>query len=111
MWLMPSKHWSVCPSGDLCRLRSTRTPSCGSAGIAHTDENGIVHEQTAVAARSMTEINIRFGPLCGFKSDMSRGPRSSKSCHLQCSKPVPLFDYFVRMQQERFWNREAECFR
>jgi hypothetical protein len=59
----------------------------------------------------MTEINIRFGPLCGFKSDMSRGPRSSKSCHLQCSKPVPLFDYFVRMQQERFWNREAECFR
>ena len=24
-------------------------------GIAHTDEEGIVHEQTAVAARSMTE--------------------------------------------------------
>jgi hypothetical protein len=42
-------------------------------GIAHTDEDGIVHEQTAVAARSMTEIKVRFGPLCGLKSNMSRG--------------------------------------
>jgi len=46
-------------------------------GIAHTDEEGIVHEQTAVAARSMTEIKVRFGPLCGLKSDISRGPRSA----------------------------------
>jgi len=29
-------------------------------GIAHTDEEGIVHEQTAVAARSMTGINVRL---------------------------------------------------
>ena len=45
--------------------------------IARTDEDGIVHEQTAIAARSMTEINVLFGSLCGLKSDISRGPRSA----------------------------------
>ena len=48
MWLMPSKHWSVRPSGDLCLVQKL-------VEIAHTDEDGIVHEQTAIAARSMTE--------------------------------------------------------
>jgi hypothetical protein len=47
MWLMPSKHWSVRPSGDLCLVQKL-------VEIAHTDEDGIVHEQTAIAARSMT---------------------------------------------------------
>ena len=28
-------------------------------------------------------INVRFGPLCGLKSDISRGPRSAKSCREQ----------------------------
>ena len=36
--------------------------------IAHTDEDGIVHEQTAIAARSMTEtflnrLSMRIGRL------------------------------------------------
>jgi hypothetical protein len=26
-------------------------------------------------------INVRFDPLCGLKSDISRGPRSAKSGH------------------------------
>jgi hypothetical protein len=25
-------------------------------------------------------INVRFGPLCGLKSDISRGPRSAPTC-------------------------------
>jgi hypothetical protein len=40
MRLMPSKHWSFCPSGDLCLVQKL-------VEIAHTDEDGIVHEQTA----------------------------------------------------------------
>jgi hypothetical protein len=28
-------------------------------------------------------INVRFGPLCGLKSDISRGPRSAISCREQ----------------------------
>jgi hypothetical protein len=31
MWLMPSKHWSVRPSGDLCLVQKL-------VEIAHTDE-------------------------------------------------------------------------
>jgi hypothetical protein len=43
MWLMPSKHWSVRPSGDLCLVQKL-------VEIAHTDEDGIVHEQTAIGS-------------------------------------------------------------
>ena len=39
-------------------------------------------------------FNVRFGPLCGLKSDISRGPRSAMSRHMRCSKKI-LFDYFV----------------
>jgi hypothetical protein len=47
MRLMPSKHWKVRQSGDLCRLQSTRTPFVQKlVEIAHTDQDGIVHEQT-----------------------------------------------------------------
>lgn len=33
----------------------------------------------ALAAESTTEMNVRFGPLCGHKSDISRGPRGARS--------------------------------
>src|SRR5262249_59956140 len=29
---------------------------------------------------------VRFGPLCGLKSDISQGPRSATRRHMQCSK-------------------------
>jgi hypothetical protein len=28
-----------------------------------------------------------FGPPCGLRSDISRGSRRAKSCHVRCSKP------------------------
>src|SRR5262245_51670006 len=31
-------------------------------------------------------INVRFAPLCGLKSDISRGPKSAVSRHMQRSK-------------------------
>ena len=85
---MPSKHWSVRPSGDLCRLRSTTTPSCRSlVEIAHTDEDGIVHEQTVIAARSMTETFLnRLSiadrcPLSPHKRRKSEHFLTAASCH------------------------------
>jgi hypothetical protein len=42
MWLMPSKHWSVRPSGVLCRLHSTKNATVQKlVEIAHTDDDGI----------------------------------------------------------------------
>jgi hypothetical protein len=85
---MPSKHWSVRPSGDLCRLRSTTAPSCRSlVEIAHTDEDGIVHEQTVIAARSMTETFLnRLSiadrcPLSPHKRRKSGYFLTAASCH------------------------------
>jgi hypothetical protein len=31
-------------------------------------------------------INVRFGPLCGLKSDISRGPRSAMNGVMHCNK-------------------------
>jgi hypothetical protein len=33
-------------------------------------------------------INVRFGPLCGLKSDMSRGRRSANRDLTRCSKQL-----------------------
>jgi hypothetical protein len=66
--------------------------------IAHTDEDGIVHEQTAIAARSMTEtflnrlsgacthkstvrqslIDVRLGPTSGAKAEFPNRPFGRK---------------------------------
>jgi len=31
-------------------------------------------------------INVRFGPICGLKPDIPRGPRSARTGLMQCSK-------------------------
>jgi hypothetical protein len=44
------------------------------------------HVTAAVAdAATARLINVRFGPLCGLKSDISQGPRSART-GLICSK-------------------------
>jgi hypothetical protein len=35
-----------------------------------------------VTVRNSDLINARFGPLCGRKSDISRGPRSARKRHM-----------------------------
>ena len=41
-------------------------------------------------------INVRFGPLCGLKSDISRGPRSAISCREQMQQMKwRLFAYSI----------------
>ena len=36
-------------------------------------------------------IDVRYGALCGLKSDISRGPRSANNELMQCSKKGSLF--------------------
>jgi hypothetical protein len=36
-------------------------------------------------------INVRIGPLCGLKSDISRGQRSANSSLSRCGKPTDHF--------------------
>jgi hypothetical protein len=62
-----------------------RTPSCRRDRGYRPGR--IVHEQTAVAARSMTEINIRFGPLCG----LSRNAQTTVNVRKSGSLAVKLF--------------------
>jgi hypothetical protein len=37
-------------------------------------------------------VNVRFGPLCGLKSDISRGPRSASFQTSRCDKAERSFD-------------------
>jgi hypothetical protein len=56
MWLVPSKHWSVPPERRSLPVAFDKNAIVQKlVEIANTDEDGIVHEQTAVAVRSMTE--------------------------------------------------------
>jgi hypothetical protein len=52
MW--PSNHWSVAQAAISVAFDKNAIVQ-KLVDIAHTDEDGIVHEQTAIAARSMTE--------------------------------------------------------
>src|SRR5262245_51323102 len=53
-------------------------------------------------------INVRFGPLCGLKSDISRGPRSATTGLVQCSKYRLLFDHLVGAYHQGQGHFEAE---
>jgi hypothetical protein len=52
-------------------------------------------------------INVRFGPLCGLKEDVSRGPRSAKSGHSHRSKNAALFDHLVGKGEQLVGNLET----
>ena len=52
--------------------------------------------------------NVRFGPLCGLKSDMSRGPRSATSGLMRCSKKHLLFDHLVGGREQLVRHGEAK---
>jgi len=55
-------------------------------------------------------INVRFGPLCGLTSDISRGPRSANRRPERVQRSA-LFDHLVGAGEEHRRNFEAECFR
>ena len=40
-------------------------------------------------------INVGFGPLCGLKSDISRGPRSARIGLMYCNKRGGLVGYSI----------------
>jgi hypothetical protein len=42
-----------------------------------------------------TRIIVRFGPLCGLKSDISRGPRSAMNGLMHCNKQAVLIGYSI----------------
>jgi len=55
-----------------------------------------------------TLINVRFGPLCGLKSDIARGPKSATSGCEQSQERSPLFDHLVGKLLEMQRHVEAE---
>jgi hypothetical protein len=59
-------------------------------------------------------INVRFGPLCGLTSDISRGPRSAKNGLMHGSKRYEprwfLFDHLLGAHQDSIGNGDAENF-
>ena len=55
-------------------------------------------------------INVRFGPICGLKSDISRVPGAAVS---RCSKMrdkgmLNLFNDLVGAAEEQEWHGKAE---
>jgi len=48
-----------------------------------------------IAIGDSDQINFRFGPLCGHKSDIPRGPRSATSRREQSQQRSPSFDHLV----------------
>jgi hypothetical protein len=56
-------------------------------------------------------INVRFGPLCGLKSDTTRGPRSATIGCEQSQQDPRLFDHLVGTQKHRRRDGEIERLR
>jgi hypothetical protein len=76
MWLMPSKHWWVRPSGDLCRLRSIKNAIVQRlVEIAHTDEDGTVHEQP-LSRLDLRRRSMSASPT--MRTQVGHLPRSEK---------------------------------
>ena len=72
IWLIPSRHWSVRRAAFDKNAIVQKLVE-----IAHTDEDGIVHEQTAIAARSLTEM---FLNLLSIANRATRRAKESP-CH------------------------------
>jgi hypothetical protein len=56
-------------------------------------------------------INVRFGPLCGLKSDISCGPGCAKTGCEQSQQGGPLFDHLVGDGKHAWRNGQAESLR
>src|SRR5262245_56164485 len=92
-------------SGSLLRAYEDIEGSSPSDSDLHTMQFGIVPDQGfssedidcrgpgrsracihKIAIGDSDLINVRFGPLCGLKSDISRGPRSAMNGLMHCNK-------------------------
>jgi hypothetical protein len=81
--MIPRFHRAVChyftlwnTAGADCTVKSesrSRLPVSQNQGRFHRSALVILHE----SVRDSDLLNVCFGPLCGLKSDISRGPRSA----------------------------------
>jgi hypothetical protein len=55
-------------------------------------------------------INVCFGPCCGLKSDISRGPRSAITGREQSQQDLRLFDHLAGAGKQRRRDFEPEGF-
>ena len=67
---------------------------------------GCYHASIA-SVRDSDLLNVRFGPLCGLKSDIATCPKSAKTGREQMQQKK-LFDYLVGESEQLIWYGEAE---
>src|SRR5262245_40827945 len=115
-------------SGSLLRAYEDIERSSRSDSDLHTLEFGIVPVQgissddtdlqaTGTRSSACTHkiaigdsglINVRFGPLCGPKSDISQGPRSARIGLMHCNKRGGLFNHLVGADKQPLRQGDAE---